>query len=134
MAAPALPVIPNPQSANLPNPYHFAPDPSSQRASTIGGNASTNAGGIHTLKDFVSSNHVLGFEMVLPDGEVIEVGGKNGSYEGGSFDLPGLICGHEGRSASSRSCGCAWCPRHVVPHDRGVVRDHGRRVQHGQRR
>jgi glycolate oxidase len=90
--------IRNPQSAirNLPNPYHFAPDPSSQRASTIGGNASTNAGGIHTLKDFVSSNHVLGFEMVLPDGEVIEVGGKNGCYEGGPFDLPGLICGHEG--------------------------------------
>ena len=49
--------------------YHFAPDPSSQRASTIGGNASTNAGGIHTLKDFVSSNHVLGMEMVLPDGD-----------------------------------------------------------------
>src|SRR5215210_1833983 len=78
------------------NPYHFAPDPSSQRASTIGGNASTNAGGIHTLKDFVSSNHVLGFEMVMPDGEVIEVGGKNGCYESGPFDLPGLICGHEG--------------------------------------
>jgi len=79
------------------NPYHFAPDPSSQRASSIGGNAATNAGGIHTLKDFVSSNHVLGFEMVLADGTVIEVGGKNGGYESpGGFDLPGLICGHEG--------------------------------------
>jgi glycolate oxidase len=78
------------------SPYHFAPDPSSQRASTIGGNASTNAGGIHTLKDFVSSNHVLGMEMVLPDGQVIEVGGKEGCYETGNFDLPGLICGHEG--------------------------------------
>jgi glycolate oxidase len=51
--------------------FHFAPDPSSQRASTIGGNAATNAGGIHTLKDFVSSNHVLGMEMVLADGDVI---------------------------------------------------------------
>ena len=78
------------------NPYHFAPDPSSQRASTIGGNASTNAGGIHTLKDFVSSNHVLGLEIVLPDGTVLEVGGKEGCYESGPFDLPGLICGHEG--------------------------------------
>src|SRR5688500_10623630 len=78
------------------NPYHFAPDPSSQRASTIGGNASTNAGGIHTLKDFVSSNHVLGFEIVLSDGTVIEVGGRDGCYEGGPFDLPGLICGCEG--------------------------------------
>jgi len=76
--------------------YHFAPDPSSQRASSVGGNASTNAGGIHTLKDFVSSNHVLGFEMVLANGEVIEVGGHNGCYESGNFDLPGLICGHEG--------------------------------------
>ncbi len=78
------------------NPYHFAPDPSSQRASTIGGNASTNAGGIHTLKDFVSSNHVLGMDIVLSDGTVIEVGARDGAYECGPFDLPGLICGHEG--------------------------------------
>lgn len=76
--------------------FHFAPDPSSQRASSVGGNASTNAGGIHTLKDFVSSNHVLGIEMVLADGTVLEVGGRNGCYESGNFDLPGLICGHEG--------------------------------------
>lgn len=76
--------------------YHFAPDPSSQRASTIGGNASTNAGGIHTLKDFVTSNHILGIEMVLPTGEVLTIGGTNGAYEAGPFDLPGLVCGHEG--------------------------------------
>lgn len=76
--------------------FHFAPDPSSQRASSVGGNASTNAGGIHTLKDFVSSNHVLGIEMVLADGTMLEVGGRNGCYESGNFDLPGLICGHEG--------------------------------------
>ncbi|HEY2589675.1 MAG TPA: FAD-linked oxidase C-terminal domain-containing protein [Tepidisphaeraceae bacterium] len=76
--------------------FHFAPDPSSQRASSVGGNASTNAGGIHTLKDFVSSNHVLGIEMVLADGTVLQVGGKEGCYESGNFDLPGLICGHEG--------------------------------------
>jgi len=79
-----------------PNPYHFAPDPSSQRASSIGGNASTNAGGIHTLKDFVTSNHILGFEIVLPDGSVLDIGAHNGCYESGPFDLPGLICGHEG--------------------------------------
>ena len=80
----------------IPNPYHFSPDPSSQRASTIGGNASTNAGGIHVLKDFVTSSHILGMEMVLADGSVIQVGAQNGTYEGGPFDLPGLICGHEG--------------------------------------
>ena len=76
--------------------YHFAPDPSSQRASTIGGNAATNAGGVHTLKDFVSSNHVLGVEMVLPDGQVLVTGGQHGCYESGHFDLPGLLCGSEG--------------------------------------
>ncbi len=76
--------------------YHFAPDPSSQRASTIGGNAATNAGGIHTLKDFVSSNHVLGIRMVLADGSVLETGPRDGCYESGTFDLPGLICGSEG--------------------------------------
>src|SRR5437660_1397144 len=75
--------------------YHFAPDPSSQRASTIGGNAATNAGGIHTLKDFVTSNHILGIELVLPDGSVLACGGRNGSYEGGPVDLPGLICASE---------------------------------------
>jgi len=76
--------------------YHFAPDPSSQRASTIGGNAATNAGGIHTLKDFVSSNHVLGIQMVLADGSVLETGATHGCYESATFDLPGLICGSEG--------------------------------------
>lgn len=75
--------------------FHFSPDPSSQRASTIGGNASTNAGGIHVLKDFVTSNHVLGMQMVMSDGSVGEFGARNGCYES-PFDLPGLICGHEG--------------------------------------
>lgn len=77
------------------NAFHFAPDPSSQRASSIGGNASTNAGGIHTLKDFVTSTHILGMEMVLPDGSIVEVGAKDGAYECG-IDLPGLVCGSEG--------------------------------------
>src|SRR5439155_1061586 len=67
--------------------FHFSPDPSSQRASTIGGNASTNAGGIHVLKDFVTSNHVLGFEIVLASGEILNIGAANGSYECG-IDLP----------------------------------------------
>ena len=76
--------------------WHFSPDPSSQRASTLGGNAATNAGGIHVLKDFVTSNHVLGMEMVLADGTVATIGGQNGCYESGNFDLAGLICGCEG--------------------------------------
>ncbi len=75
--------------------YHFAPDPSSQRAATLGGNAATNAGGIHVLKDFVTSSHVLGVELVTPGGELVKLGAANGCYEG-VLDLPGLVCGSEG--------------------------------------
>ena len=75
--------------------WHFAPDPSSQGASTIGGNAATNAGGIHTLKDHTSSNHVLGLELVTPAGEVVTLGAAGGCYEG-PLDLAGLVCGSEG--------------------------------------
>ena len=78
--------------------FHFAPDPSSERASTIGGNAATNAGGIHVLKDFVTSSHVLGVELVTPDGEVATLGATNGLQSGppGQVDLVGLVCGSEG--------------------------------------
>ena len=74
---------------------HFAPDPSSQRASTIGGNAATNAGGLHTLKYGVTTNHVLGMEVVLPDGSVLET--RCGPLlDGIGPDLPRLLCGSEG--------------------------------------
>src|SRR4051794_30564221 len=55
--------------------FHYAPDPSSQGACTIGGNVATNSGGPHTLKYGVTVNHVLGLQFVLPDGSVVEVGG-----------------------------------------------------------
>ena len=58
--------------------YHYAPDPSSQGACTIGGNVATNSGGPHTLKYGVTVNHVLGVEVVLPDGSVVEFGGPTG--------------------------------------------------------
>ena len=58
-----------------PHGYHYAPDPSSQGACTIGGNIATNSGGPHTLKYGVTVNHVLGLEFVLPDGQVVETGG-----------------------------------------------------------
>ena len=73
----------------------FSPDPSSQRASTIGGNYSTNAGGINTLKHGVTTNHVLGVEMVLPDGSLYTTR-TNGLCDGIGADLPGLLCGAEG--------------------------------------
>lgn len=74
---------------------HFSPDPSSQKASTIGGNAATNAGGIHTLKYGVTTNHVIGIEMVTPDGLIVTSRGSS-LHEGIGPDLPGVICGSEG--------------------------------------
>jgi len=77
--------------------YFYAPDPSSQRACTIGGNVSENAGGPHTLAYGVTTNHVLGLEAVLPDGTVIETGGKEQDLAG--YDLTGLLTGSEGTMA-----------------------------------
>ena len=56
---------------------YFAPDPSSQKSCTIGGNVSENSGGPHTLAYGVTANHVTGLELVLPDGEIVRIGGKN---------------------------------------------------------
>ncbi len=77
--------------------YFFAPDPSSQRACTIGGNVAENAGGPHTLAHGVTTNHVLSLEAVLPDGRVIEVGGTAPDPPG--YDLAGLLTGSEGTMA-----------------------------------
>ncbi len=74
--------------------YHYAPDPSSQGACTIGGNVATNSGGPHTLKYGVTVNHVLGAEVVLPDGEVVRLGGCCEDLPG--YDLTGLFVGSEG--------------------------------------
>ena len=74
--------------------YYFAPDPSSQKACTIGGNVAENAGGPHTLAYGVTTNHVLGLEVVLPSGEVIHTGGTYWDRPG--YDLTGFIVGSEG--------------------------------------
>ncbi|BAS29208.1 FAD-binding oxidoreductase [Limnochorda pilosa] len=74
--------------------YHYAPDPSSQGACTIGGNVAENSGGPHTLKYGVTVNHVLGLKVVLPSGEVVELGGPQEDPPG--YDLVGLITGSEG--------------------------------------
>src|SRR5262249_4609881 len=74
--------------------YHYAPDPSSQGACTIGGNFATNSGGPHTLKYGVTVNHVLGAEMVMPDGSVVQLGGPVEDVPG--YDLTGLFVGNEG--------------------------------------
>jgi glycolate oxidase len=77
-----------------PHGYHFAPDPSSQGACTIGGNVATNSGGPHTLKYGVTVNHVLGLEFVLPDGRVARTGGPAEDQPG--YDLTGVMVGSEG--------------------------------------
>ncbi|MBQ15485.1 MAG: FAD-binding oxidoreductase [Planctomycetaceae bacterium] len=74
--------------------FHYAPDPSSQGACTIGGNVATNSGGPHTLKYGVTVNHVLGLEVVMPDGRLVELGGATEGLAG--YDLTGLFVGSEG--------------------------------------
>ena len=73
--------------------YYYAPDPSSQRTCTIGGNVAENAGGAHCLKYGVTTNHVLGLELVLPDGEVVDIGGVP---DVPGYDLVGILTGSEG--------------------------------------
>ena len=77
--------------------YFYAPDPSSQRACTIGGNVAENAGGPHTLAYGVTTNHVLGLEVVLPDGRIINTGAYWSDTPG--YDLTGLLTGSEGTMA-----------------------------------
>jgi glycolate oxidase len=72
----------------------YAPDPSSQSACTIGGNVAENSGGPHTLKYGVTTNHVLGVELVLPSGDVVQLGGAVEDLPG--YDLTGLVVGCEG--------------------------------------
>src|SRR5436305_1321771 len=74
--------------------YYYAPDPSSQKACTIGGNVAENSGGPHTLALGVTVNHVTGIEAVLPNGRIIELGGKTQDCCG--LDLTGFFVGSEG--------------------------------------
>jgi glycolate oxidase len=93
------PGVVNLELSQLTEPYglFFAPDPSSQKASTIGGNVATNAGGPHCLSLGITVNHVLGMEVVLHDGSVVRLGGKTGEPVG--LDLTGLMVGSEGTLA-----------------------------------
>jgi len=74
--------------------FYYAPDPSSQIACTIGGNVAENSGGVHCLKYGMTTNNVLGLEMVLMTGEVIRLGGKH--LDAGGYDLIGIVTGSEG--------------------------------------
>jgi glycolate oxidase len=74
--------------------FYYAPDPSSQIACTIGGNVAENSGGVHCLKYGLTTNNVLGVELVTIDGEIIRLGGKHLDSEG--YDLLGVMVGSEG--------------------------------------
>jgi len=91
----------------------FSPDPSSQAAATIGGNAATNAGGINTLKYGVTTHHILGMELVLPDGTITTTR-TGGLCDGIGADLPALLCGSEGTLGivTRLWCRLAPTPRH----------------------
>ena len=73
---------------------HYAPDPSSQAACTIGGNVAENAGGPHCLKYGVTTNHIIALTVLLPDGEIVKLGNPAGEHEG--YDLVGAFVGSEG--------------------------------------
>jgi glycolate oxidase len=81
-------------TALTPQGFYYVPDPSSQRSCTIGGNVGENAGGPHTLIYGVTTNHVLGLEVVTPAGDILEVGGCTQDTPG--YDLTGLLIGSEG--------------------------------------
>src|SRR5512133_107647 len=82
------------QNFLAPMGYLYAPDPASQKVSTLGGNVGENSGGPHCLKYGVTTNHVYGLEVVLPDGEVVYTGGAVEDNPG--YDLTGLLVGSEG--------------------------------------
>jgi glycolate oxidase len=74
--------------------FYYAPDPSSQIICSIGGNIAENSGGVHCLKYGVTTNHVLGLKLVIPSGEIVDVGGEIAEMPG--YDLTGLFVGSEG--------------------------------------
>ena len=80
--------------AVTPHGLHFAPDPSSQQSCSIGGNVANNSGGPHCLSDGVTTAHVIGLEVVLPDGEIVQLGADTAEPDG--YDLRGAFVGSEG--------------------------------------
>ena len=84
----------NLSQAASPSGYYFAPDPSSQMVSSIGGNLAENAGGPHCLKYGTTTNHVAALQVVLPSGETVELGSRAADCHG--YDLVGVFTGSEG--------------------------------------
>lgn len=96
--------------------YQFAPDPSSQKACTVGGNIANNSGGPHCLKYGVTASHVLGVQVVLPNGDVIWTG--DGTPGLGAYDLTGVLTGSEGTIGLVTE---AWLKLSRLPEGQRVV-------------
>ena len=90
------------QKAAAPHGLHYAPDPSSQAACTIGGNVAENAGGPHCLKYGVTLNHVVHCTVLTPDGDIVELGVRHGECDG--YDLLGAFVGSEGCFGIALDC------------------------------
>nr|MCU0618830.1 FAD-binding protein [Gemmatimonadaceae bacterium] len=90
------------QKAAAAHGLHYAPDPSSQAACTIGGNVAENAGGPHCLKYGVTLNHVVHCTVLLPDGTITELGARHGDIDG--YDLLGAFVGSEGCFGIALDC------------------------------
>ena len=95
--------------ALAPHGVHYAPDPSSQAACTIGGNVANNSGGPHCLAYGVTSAHVLAVEVVLSDGSVVTLGGLTAEPAG--YDLRGAFVGSEGMCGIATAGGCSPDPQ-----------------------
>jgi glycolate oxidase subunit GlcD len=96
------------QEALAAHGFFFAPDPASQRVSTIGGNVAENSGGPHCLKYGVTTNHILGLRVVAPDGEIVDLGAD--SFDGPAYDLMGLFVGSEGTLGIATEITCRILP------------------------
>ncbi len=97
------------QDALAPLGYYFAPDPASQKAATMGGSIGENSGGPHCLKYGVTTNHILGLEIVLPDGEITRFGGA--ALDPAGLDLRGLMIGCEGMLGVATEIVCRILPK-----------------------
>ena len=96
------------QNALAPLGFFFAPDPASQKVATLGGNVGENSGGPHCVKYGVTTNHILGMEAVLPDGEIVRLSGP--ALDPPGYDLRGLLIGSEGTLGIAAEVTCRILP------------------------
>jgi len=96
------------QEALFDRGFFFAPDPASQKVSTLGGNVAENSGGPRCLKYGVTTNHILGLTIVTPEGEIVELGGK--ALDNSGYDLLGLFVGSEGTLGIATEITCRITP------------------------